>query len=98
MRMNGFGSSAVVNEDWLISPLVTLNANASLSFYSQFSFAGNALQLKISTDYSGSGDPNQATWTNLNGGVRSVAVGSTSTALWDCTLSNGRLSSYTGHV
>jgi endonuclease/exonuclease/phosphatase family metal-dependent hydrolase len=97
MRMNGFGSSAVLNEDWLISPLVTLDANASLSFYSQFSFAGNALQLKISSDYSGSGDPNLATWTTLNGGFPSVAVASTSTSLADWTLSNVDLSAYTGN-
>ncbi len=94
IRMNGFSGSATANEDWLISPSVSLNANPSLSFYSQFSFAGNGLQLKISTDYNGSDDPSTATWTDLNGNFPTVAVSSTSTALTDWTLSNVDLSAY----
>ncbi len=94
LRMNGFSGSAVVNEDWLISPVLTLQANAALSFYSQFSFAGNGLQLKISSDYSGSGNPSLATWTDLNGFFPTVAVGSTSTSLSDWKLSEVNLSAY----
>ncbi len=97
-QMNGFSGGDVANEDWLISPVLTLSANASLSFYSQFSFAGNSLQLKISTDYSGSGDPRAATWTDLNGNFPTVAVSSTSTLNSDWTISNVDLSSYTGQV
>jgi hypothetical protein len=94
IRMNGFLGSAIANEDWLISPLVSLSTNPSLSFYSQFSFAGNGLQLKISTDYNGSDDPSTATWTDLNGNFPTVAVASTSMALSDWTLSNVDLSAY----
>jgi hypothetical protein len=94
IRMNGFSGGAVANEDWLISPLVNLGSNASLSFYSQFSFSGNGLQLKISTNYSGSGDPNTATWTDLNGNFPTVAVSSSSTSLSDWTLSKEDLSAY----
>lgn len=94
MRMNGFAGTSKVNEDWLISPVVTLNANANLSFYSQFSFTGNVLQLKISTNYTGSGDPAIATWTDLSGNFPTVAVASTSTALSDWTLSTVDLSAY----
>ncbi len=97
-RMNGFSGSDVANEDWLISPVLTLNSDASLSFYSQFSFVGNSLQLKISTDYTGSGDPYAATWTDLNGNFPTVAVSSSSTLNSDWTISNVDLSSYTGQV
>ncbi|NOT74585.1 MAG: T9SS type A sorting domain-containing protein [Cyclobacteriaceae bacterium] len=96
MRMNGFSGVAVANEDWLISPKATLGTNAALSFYSQFSFVGNGLQLKISTNYSGQGIPQSATWTDINGSFPTVAVGSTSTALADWTLSNVDLSAYAG--
>jgi len=94
IRINGFAGTAQLNEDWLISPVTTLSANASLSFYSQFSFAGTALQLKISTNFSGTGDPSSATWTDLNGNFPTVAVPSTSTSLADWTLSTVDLSAY----
>ncbi|MCX8490530.1 MAG: choice-of-anchor J domain-containing protein, partial [Cyclobacteriaceae bacterium] len=94
IRMTGFSGNAQLNEDWLISPVVSLNANANLSFYSQFSFAGPSLQLKISTNYSGNGDPMAATWTDLNGNFPATAVPPNSTLLSDWTLSNVDLSVY----
>ncbi|MFM7428772.1 MAG: hypothetical protein ACKO1F_02615 [Flammeovirgaceae bacterium] len=33
IRMNGFSGTAQLNEDWLISPVTSLGANATLSFY-----------------------------------------------------------------
>ncbi len=94
IRMNGFAGGAVDNQDWLISPAVTLSTSPSLSFYSQFSFAGPGLQLKISTNYTGSGDPTAATWIDLNGNFPTVAVPSSSSSLSDWTLSNVDLSAY----
>jgi len=94
IRMNGYSDRAEVNEDWLIAPVVTLGANASLSFYSQFSFAGNPLQLKISSDFTGEGDPTKATWTDLNGNFPTMPVASTSTDASDWTLSSVDLSPY----
>jgi Secretion system C-terminal sorting domain len=88
VQMNGFSGTGVINEDWLISPSVTLSSNPSLSFYSQFSFVGPILQLKVSTNYSGSGDPSAATWTDLSGNFPTVA----STSLF--TLSNVDLAAY----
>ncbi len=88
VQMNGFSGTGVINEDWLISPVVTLSTNPSLSFYSQFSFVGPILQLKVSTNYSGSGDPGAATWTDLSGNFPTVA----SASVW--TLSNIDLSAY----
>jgi endonuclease/exonuclease/phosphatase family metal-dependent hydrolase len=94
IRMNGFSGTAQLNEDWLISPVTSLGANSTLSFYSQFSFAGPSLQLKISNNFSGTGDPSSATWTDLNGNFPTAAVPSTSTSLADWTLSTVDLSAY----
>lgn len=70
-QINGFlnGTGNVLNEDWLISPAFNLTTTTYplLSFWSRTRFNGAPLQLKVSTDYSGSGDPRLATWTDLNG-------------------------------
>lgn len=65
----GSASSSTENEDWLISPSFNLSTMTYpiLSFWSRTAFAGNTLQLKVSTNYSGSGSPNAATWTNIDG-------------------------------
>lgn len=94
IRINGFSGSAIANEDWLISPVLQLSAGANLSFYSQFSFAGNGLQLKISSDYTGTGNPAIASWTDLNGDFPTTSVNSNSTALSDWKLSTIDLSTY----
>ncbi len=65
--MSGFaGGSSNVNEDWLISPALDLSNSVgeSLNFFSAKGYTGPALELMVSTDYSGSGDPNVATWNN----------------------------------
>ena len=70
LQMNGFfGGSNQMNEDWLILPPFDLTATnfPLLSFYSRTRFNGDPLQLKISTDYPGFGDPNNSTWSDLNG-------------------------------
>ncbi|RYF75906.1 MAG: ExeM/NucH family extracellular endonuclease, partial [Comamonadaceae bacterium] len=67
---NGFGDTAAAN-DWLISKAFNLNGTAVefLSFrtWTNFTDSGFAqpLTLKYSTDYSGTGDPALATWTEL---------------------------------
>ncbi|MCW3463270.1 Ig-like domain-containing protein [Chitinophaga nivalis] len=69
VQINGFNSGAIENEDWLISPAFDLTSLQFplLSFSSRTAFAGPALSLRISTDYSGNGDPRLATWKTLNG-------------------------------
>ena len=71
VQMNGFDNvlGNVLNTDWLISPALDLTGTTYplLSFYSRTKFNGAPLQLKVSTDYTGTGDPNLATWTDLNG-------------------------------
>ena len=65
--VNGYSGSALDNEDWLISPSLSVGSlNLPIfSFYSRGEFAGPSLQLLISTDYDGSSNPNSATWTDL---------------------------------
>jgi hypothetical protein len=72
IQINGFDnsvSSNVPNEDWVISPSLNLTGTTYplLSFWSRTRFNGAPLQLKISTDYPGTGDPRNFTWTDLNG-------------------------------
>ncbi len=68
VRMNG-GSATVstANEDWLISPALTITSNYKMDFWAKTRFTGGALGLdvKISTNYTGAGDPNLANWVTL---------------------------------
>ena len=63
-------------ETWLLTPAITpLNAGGViLSFSTAKNYNGPSLQVKYSTDYSGSGSPASATWTDITA---------------NCTLSSG---------
>ncbi len=65
-----------VSETWLITPAITpLNAGGVvLSFSSAKNYNGPSIQIKYSTDYSGTGSPATATWTDITA---------------DCSLSEG---------
>lgn len=54
-------------ESWLITPaIVPLNpGGVTMSFESATKYTGPALQVKYSTDYSGSGSPATATWNDI---------------------------------
>lgn len=70
-RITGNVSGTVYeNQDWLISPALdfTLFTNESLSFYSAVGYFSGADQfmVKISTDYTGNGEPLSANWIDLN--------------------------------
>ena len=69
VQINGFSGTNIPNEDWLLSPSYDLTTTTYplLSFYSRTRFNGAPLQLKISTDYPGTGDPRNYTWTDING-------------------------------
>ena len=70
VQINGYSNgSNQVNKDWFISPSFDLTATdfPLLSFWSRNSFNGDQLQLKVSTDYPGFGDPTAYSWTDLNG-------------------------------
>ncbi|MGV8048773.1 MAG: DUF5689 domain-containing protein [Anaerolineaceae bacterium] len=64
------------NEDWLISPVISLagKTGVELMFREAVNFVNNMDDVKvlISTDYSGSGDPSEASWTELSGFTRSA--------------------------
>ncbi|MNX11262.1 hypothetical protein D3C86_410190 [compost metagenome] len=69
LQINGYSGGNILNEDWLISPALNIASfnYAILSFWTRSAFAGDKLQLKISTNYTGSGNPALATWTSLDG-------------------------------
>ena len=70
IQMNGFGGgSAQLNDDWLISPPLDLTGFniPLLQFYNRTKYNGPQLKLLVSTNYSGTGSPSTATWTELNG-------------------------------
>jgi hypothetical protein len=70
MSANAFGGSGAC-ETWLISPAIDLTnvTNPILTFKTWTKFTDNGfptpLEVKISTDYAGSGDPALATWSSL---------------------------------
>ncbi|AMR27641.1 hypothetical protein A0257_11405 [Hymenobacter psoromatis] len=70
VQMNGYASSNIANEDWLISPALTLASTTYplLSYWTRTAFNGPALRLLVSTTYTGTGDPHASgvTWTDLN--------------------------------
>jgi hypothetical protein len=71
-KMSGYDSGAGAsfeNEDWLISPGIDLRSfhNEKLSFFNAYNYDGIALELRVSEDYDGVGNPNDFNWTNLTG-------------------------------
>lgn len=55
-------------ESWLISPSMDLgsSASATVSFDNAYNYSGDPLKILVSTDYSGTGNPNLATWVELS--------------------------------
>ncbi|MBL7138553.1 MAG: choice-of-anchor J domain-containing protein [Bacteroidales bacterium] len=68
-RMNGYSGGAVENEDWLISPAMNFDTyiNEQLTFQTACYFDGPDLEVKISNEYDGVGDPNNYEWVDLSG-------------------------------
>jgi hypothetical protein len=68
VQINGFSGGNLANEDWFISPSFDISASTFplFSFWSRTAFNGPGLKLMVSTNYSGSGAPSAATWTDLN--------------------------------
>jgi hypothetical protein len=65
-RMSGYEGGSFANDDWLVSPSIDLSgfSLATLVFESARNYDGEAIMVKISSDYSG--DPATATWTTLS--------------------------------
>jgi hypothetical protein len=69
VQINGFANGGnVENQDWLISPSLNLSATnfPALTFWARSAFTGPSLAVRVSTDYTGSGDPTLATWTTIS--------------------------------
>ncbi len=66
-KMTGFDGGALDNEDWLISPEMDWTNFDELyfKFISATNYDGPALQLFLSQDYDGSGNPNDFTWLDI---------------------------------
>ncbi|MCD4665049.1 MAG: choice-of-anchor J domain-containing protein, partial [Bacteroidales bacterium] len=66
--MSGYSGSSNENEDWLISPPLNLNNydEVLLTFNNAVGYTGPSLELKVSTDYNGGGNPSSANWTTLS--------------------------------
>lgn len=66
--MSGYASGNKANEDWLISPVMDLSTytTATLTFDSSYNYTGAPLQVLVSSNYTGTGNPNSATWTTLS--------------------------------
>lgn len=64
--MNGYGAD-MASDDWLITPAINVGFynNATFSFETAYNYGGPLLKVKYSSDYSGSGDPAQATWIEI---------------------------------
>lgn len=62
-KMSGYSGGSNENDDWLISPPMNFDnyTNESFSFYSTMNYTGPDLEVKISVDYDGGGDPYSAT-------------------------------------
>ncbi|PKP49558.1 MAG: hypothetical protein CVT94_04575 [Bacteroidetes bacterium HGW-Bacteroidetes-11] len=64
------------NEDWLISPVISLagKTGVELMFREAVNFVNNMDDVKVfvSTNYNGTDNPNDATWTQLTGFTRST--------------------------
>ena len=67
-KMSGYSGGSHENEDWLISKEIdaTQVNTLFLSFDNAKNYSGNDLQVYISTNYSGSGNPNDANWEEIN--------------------------------
>ena len=68
-KMNGYASGAThANEDWLISPDILewgTFESLRLSFSNAAMYEGNPLLVKISSDYTGDGNPKNYTWEDI---------------------------------
>ncbi len=69
-NMNGYAEQANhANEDWLISPVIDIPVNTYEEVYFEFrtamKFDGAPLQVLMSTDYEGAGEPSDYDWVDI---------------------------------
>ncbi len=68
-KMSGFSGGNNQNEDWLITSAIDLDITEDeiFTFSTMCNYDGPVLEVKYSSDYTGSGDPTSATWTDFTG-------------------------------
>ena len=68
---NWDGTANIPCENWFISPKYKFDTGStpSMSFTNDVNYSGPQLQLMVSTDYDGFGDPNNFNWTNITASV-----------------------------
>jgi hypothetical protein len=66
-RISGYDGEPILNEDWLISPEMSLlpYQDVKFEFISARNYEGPDVQLYFSQDYDGAGNPNDFTWIEL---------------------------------
>jgi len=66
-KMSGYDSGSHANEDWLISPELDFTGfiSGDFTFNNAYNYSGDALKLMASTDYDGSGSPENFNWDDL---------------------------------
>jgi len=71
VTMNGYSGGPVDNEDWIISPAMNFDMyiNEQLTFYTASNYSGPDIEVKISNEYDGVGDPNDYEWVDLSATV-----------------------------
>lgn len=58
------------SEVWLISPQLDLSSGeGKMSFMNAYNYSGDPLQLMVSTDFPGTGDPSLSSWTDISSSV-----------------------------
>ncbi|MEZ5195691.1 MAG: choice-of-anchor J domain-containing protein [Bacteroidales bacterium] len=89
-KMSGYEGQSNENDDWLISPAMdfTQYVNETIEFQNAMNYSGPDLELKISTDYDGGGDPYSATWTTLSYTMSGGGFDFTSSGLVDLSEFN----------
>ncbi|MBK7762141.1 MAG: choice-of-anchor J domain-containing protein [Bacteroidetes bacterium] len=73
--VNGYnGSNYNTNNDWLISPTFNISTSVFpvLSFKSRTAYNGNLIEVLVSNNYTGSGNPNAAIWQVLPASLPSI--------------------------
>ena len=66
-KMSGYDGGSHQNEDWLISPPMNFDTyiNETLVFETASNYSGPELEVMISNEYDGVGDPNDYEWEDL---------------------------------
>ncbi|MFK8054593.1 MAG: DUF5689 domain-containing protein [Saprospiraceae bacterium] len=93
-QATAYNDTAPSVDAWLVTPELDFSAGLQIAFETATAFnVHQGLEVLVSTDYVGSGDPSTATWTPLSGAA--IANGSSGDNTW-VPSGNVSLASYSG--